>query len=99
MKIIIIIIIIIIISWPLATSCSWSKRNISTLRTACAKAIKGHNNKNKKLKLFHFDNFALTMTILPRKLVPQIVYFSLKIYFVLASRIDLLPLTEQVGFP
>ena len=30
------------------------------------------NNNNKKLKLFHFDNnFALTMAILPRKLVPQ----------------------------
>ena len=27
-------------SWSLATSCSSPKRNISTLRTACAKAIK-----------------------------------------------------------
>ena len=27
-------------SWPLATSCSSPKRNISALRTACAKAIK-----------------------------------------------------------
>ena len=72
---IIIIIIIIIISWPLATSCSWSTRTVSALRTACAKAIKGHNNKNKNFKLFHFDNFALTMTILPRKLVPRIFCF------------------------
>ena len=88
------IIIIIISSCPLATSCNSSKMNISALRTACAKAIKRHNDKNKKLKLFHFDNFALTMTILPRKLVPQIVYFSLKMYFVLESRINLLPLTE-----
>ena len=31
--------------------------------------------KKKKLKLFHFDNFALTMTILPRKLVRQIFWF------------------------
>ena len=33
-------------SWPLATSCSSSKRNISALRTACVKAIKRHNNNN-----------------------------------------------------
>ena len=33
------------------------------------------NNNNKKRKLFHFDNFALTMAILPRKLVPQIFWF------------------------
>ena len=31
--------------------------------------------KKKFFKLFHFDNFALTMTILPRKLVPQIFWF------------------------
>ena len=31
-------------SWPLATSCSSPKRNISALRTACEKAIKRHNN-------------------------------------------------------
>ena len=31
-------------SWPLATSCSSPKRNISALGTACAKAIKRHNN-------------------------------------------------------
>ena len=34
-----------------------------------------NNNNNNKLKLFHFDNFALTMIILPRKLVPQIFWF------------------------
>ena len=34
-----------------------------------------NNNKKKNLKLFHFDNFALTMTILPRKLVPQTFWF------------------------
>ena len=33
------------------------------------------NDNNKKLKLFHFDNFPLTMTNLPRKLVPQIFWF------------------------
>ena len=33
-------------SWPLATSCSSPKRNISALRTVCAKAIKRHNNNN-----------------------------------------------------
>ena len=33
-------------SWPLATSCSSPKRNISALRTACAKAIKRYNNNN-----------------------------------------------------
>ena len=33
-------------SWPLATSCSSPKRNISALRTSCAKAIKQHNNNN-----------------------------------------------------
>ena len=39
------------------------------------KAIMKNNNK-KTLKLFHFDNnFALTMAILPRKLVPQIFCF------------------------
>ena len=27
-------------SWPLTTSCSSPKRNVSALRTACAKAIK-----------------------------------------------------------
>ena len=37
--------------------------------------INNNNNNNKKLKLFHFDNFALTMTILPRKLAPQIFWF------------------------
>ena len=31
--------------------------------------------KKKNFKLFHFDNFALTMTILPRKLVRQIFWF------------------------
>ena len=31
-------------SWPLVTSCSFPKRNISALRTACAKAIKGLDN-------------------------------------------------------
>ena len=29
----------------------------------------------KKLKLYHFDNYALTITLLPRKLVPQISWF------------------------
>ena len=33
-----------------------------------------NNNNNKKLRLFHFGNFALTMAILPRKLVPQIFW-------------------------
>ena len=33
-------------SWPLATSCSSPKRNISAFRTACAKAIKRSNNNN-----------------------------------------------------
>ena len=33
------------------------------------------NDNNKKLKLFHFDSFPLTMTNLPRKLVPQIFSF------------------------
>ena len=31
--------------------------------------------KENKLKLFHFDNFALNLTILPRKLVRQIFWF------------------------
>ena len=31
--------------------------------------------RKRQLKLFHFDNFALTMTVLPRKLVPQIFWF------------------------
>ena len=34
-----------------------------------------NNNNNNKLKMFSFDNFALTMTNLPRKLVPQIFWF------------------------
>ena len=29
----------------------------------------------KKLKLFHFDSYALTMTLFPRKLVRQIFWF------------------------
>ena len=33
-------------SWPLATSCSSLKSNISALRTACPKAIKRNNNDN-----------------------------------------------------
>ena len=33
-------------SLPLATSCSSPKRNMSALRTACAKAIKRHNYYN-----------------------------------------------------
>ena len=37
--------------------------------------MKNNNNNKKKLKLFHFDKFALTMTVLPRKLVPQIFCF------------------------
>ena len=36
---------------------------------------KNNNNKENRLKLFHFDNFALNMTILPRKLVRQIFWF------------------------
>ena len=34
-----------------------------------------NNNNNNKLKLFHFDDFALTTIILPRELVPQIFWF------------------------
>ena len=34
----------------------------------------------KKLKLFHFDNYALTMAPLPRKLVRQIFWFPKKLY-------------------
>ena len=34
-----------------------------------------NNNNKKKLKLFHFDNLAFTMTILPRKFVHQIFWF------------------------
>ena len=30
----------------------------------------------KKLKLFHFDNYVLTMTLLPKKLVRQIFGFQ-----------------------
>ena len=37
--------------------------------------MKNNNNNNKKCKLFLFGNFALTMTNLPRKLVPQISWF------------------------
>ena len=37
--------------------------------------MKNNNNNNKKCKLFLFGNFALTMTNLPRKLVPQIFWF------------------------
>ena len=39
------------------------------------KVIMKNNNKNKKLKLFDCGNFALTMTILPGKFVPQIFCF------------------------
>ena len=37
--------------------------------------MKNNNNNKKKLMLFLLDNFALAMTILPRKLVPQIFWF------------------------
>ena len=39
------------------------------------KVIMKNNNNNKKLKLFDCGNFALTMTILPGKFVPQIFWF------------------------
>ena len=57
------------------------------------KVIMKNDNNHKKNKLFHFDNIALTMTILPRKLVPQIFRFP-KYTLILASRINLLSLTE-----
>ena len=41
--------------------------------TRCIKSFK--KIADKSFKLFHFDNFALTMTILPRKLVRQIFWF------------------------
>ena len=44
------------------------------------KVIIKNNNNKKNLKLFHFDNFALIMTILPRKLVPQSFGFQNIIY-------------------
>ena len=34
-----------------------------------------NNNNNNKLKLFHFDNFELTVTNLHTKLIPQIFWF------------------------
>ena len=37
---------------------------------------KNKNKKKKTLNLFHFDNYALTTTLLPRKLVHQIFWFS-----------------------
>ena len=42
--------------------------------------IKNNNDNNKKIKkkkleLFYFDNYALTVTLLPTKLVRQIFWF------------------------
>ena len=39
------------------------------------KILQEEGKKKKKLKLFHFDNFSLTMTILPTKFVPKIFWF------------------------
>ena len=50
-------------SWPLATSSTLPKKNISALRTGCTKAIKQHNNNNKDFleATGHNDHYMINM--------------------------------------
>ena len=57
--------------WPLATSCSSPKSNISALRTACAKVIKRHNNNNNNNNNNKNDYSKGTFCVSEQRLVDQ----------------------------
>ena len=65
-------------SWPLATSSTLPKKNISALRTGCTKAIKQHNNNNNKDFLEatgHNDHYMINMDSQRSKTDPYLQHY------------------------